>query len=150
MHTIPTTTSSFPLNIVNLSLPTRYRSLSVILRRKSLKDMTLNLKRLAMTKITSICSSHFRQSTAVQMWSEFLNQSLPSSSSRDFLHSRKNSGVENFGVMASTWPPSASGVIGRQSNVMWQTKERRWKSRTSSIYSLRSGLETYLVGSAPR
>ena len=60
-------------------------------------------------------------------------------------------GVESSGPMVSIWPLSASGVTGPQSSGMLQTKERRWTaSNDSYVYSLRTSLGSYLVGSAPR
>ncbi len=84
------------------------------------------------------------------MSSESSNQSQPNSYLRDFLRSRKISGVVNFGQTVSIWPRLASEATGKRSNAMLQVRERQWRNLDSFVYSLRSGLETYLVGSAPR
>jgi len=142
---ILTITSSFQLNIEKLYCKTISRSLLQSWQRKLLSAMTLNSKRLDMTKTTYISYVTFLRNTAVQMWSEFLKALLPENYSSNFLASRKNSGEESSGVMDFTLPQYPSGEIGNRSNDMLPTKERRWQHLINLNYS-RLCLRSYPVG----
>ena len=141
-----TTTSSFQLNIEKLFCKTTSRSLLQNWHRKLLSVMTLNSKRLDMTRTTYIYFVTFLRNTVVQMWCEFSKALLPENYSSNFLCSRKNSGEGNSGAMASTLPQYPSGEIGNRSNDMSPTKERRWRHLINLSYSLSSGLRPYPVG----
>ena len=137
-YMIHTTTSSFLSNTANHCLSTRFRSLFVRLLRKSLSAMTSNLNNWAMTKTTSIFLLHFLPNTVVPMWFASSNPLLLVNSSSDFLSSRKNSGEASSGLTAFTLLRLASGGIGKWSNNMLQTKERRWSNHSNSDYLLKA------------
>ena len=142
---ILTTTSSFQLNTEKLYCKTTSRSRLQSWLWKLLFVMTLNSKRLDMTKTTYISCATFLRNTVVQMWCEFSKALLPVNYSSNFLCLRNNSGEENFGAMDFTLPQYPSGEIGNRSNDMLLTKERRWQHLINLNYSS-SGLRSYPVG----
>ena len=151
MYMTHITTSFFQLNIEKLYSRMISRSLLVRLLGKSANVILSNLRKSVMTKIISIYSLPSRRSGVLQKWFASLNLLPPNNSSSDFPSLKKSSGEVNSGAMGFISQLLASGVTGPQSSGMWQTKEKRWVvNHNSYIYSLRSSLGSYLVGSAPR
>ena len=146
MHTLPTTTLSFPLSTAKLFLTTRFRSQLATSQRKSPLDMISNLNRLVTTKIMSIYSQAFHRSTEVQMLYEYSKASQQENCSNNFLCSKKIYGEENSGVMVSTLQQSESGETGMWSKNMSEVRERQWKNCNSSHYSPKARVGSYPVG----
>lgn len=138
-------TSSFQLNTEKLYCKTISRSLLQSWQRKLLSVMTLNSKRLDMTKTTYTYYVTFLRNTVVAMWCEFSKVLQGENYSSNFLCLRKNSGEENSGAMDSTLPQYPSGEIGNRSNDMSPIKERRWWHLINLGYS-RLCLRSYPVG----
>ena len=129
------TTLSFQLNTENLFCKTTSRSLLQRLQRKLLIDMTLNSKRLDMTKITYTSYVTFPQNTVVATWLGYLKVLLHVNYLNNFLCYENNSGEESSGVTVSTLPLYQSGETGNQSKDMFQTKERQCRHIINLSYS---------------
>jgi len=143
-------TSFFQLNIAKLYSRMISRSLFPSSLGKSANVMISTLRKSVMMEIISTCSPVFHRRGVAQRLFASLNLLPPNSSSLNFPSSRKTCGAESFGQMVSIWQRLASGVTGPQSSGMWQTKEKRLVRHDSYVYSLRTSLGSYLVGSAPR
>lgn len=146
MHTVPTTISSFPSNIAKRYCEMKSRSQYCRLPGKFQNDMTLSSKRSDVTETTSIYLQASLQNTVDQTSFAYLNQSLHVSSSKNFPGLNKSCGKESSGVMVSTLQPSASEVIGQQSNDMLQSKGKRWEIPHNLDYSPKASLQLYPVG----
>jgi len=143
-------TSFFQSNIAKRYSRMIFRSLFPSLLGKSANAMISTLRKLVMMEIISICSPASHRSGVAQKLFASLNLLLPNSSFLNFPSSRKNYGAESSGQTVSILQRLASGVTGPQSSGMWQTKEKRLVRHDSYVYSLRTSLGSYLVGSAPR
>lgn len=147
MYMTHITTSSFQLNTEKPFCKTTSRSLLQRSQRELLSAMILNSKKSDVTKTTYISLQTFLQNTAEVRLSECLKASRAENYSSNSLCLKKIYGEESFGAMDFTLPQSASGEIGKRSNSMSPTKERRWMAHLINLDYLRSsGLRSYPVG----